>query len=155
MLDSMSPIIPANIPVIDYRRQSMVLQWNPADGTWTACDVPPSMVHGVALIRASHPGICLYARSGVLHLEVGSIQYALSSDSPLIKWSRGLASFGMRRLFTIESPAGEVLLSHAYWTAQGDEFFEWLTSRASQPQWRDANAKRWSEGLVPAVLRAS
>jgi hypothetical protein len=151
----MAPTIPPNIPVIDYRRQSMVLEWQPADGTWTAFDVPPAMVHGVALIRASQPNICLYARAGALQLQVGSFQYELAPDAPLVKWDRELASFGLRRRFTIESLTGDVLLNHAYWSGQGDEFFEWLTNRASQPEWRTESARRWSDGLEPAVLRAS
>jgi hypothetical protein len=151
----MACTITPNIPVIDFRRQGMVLQWDALDGTWTACDVPPALVHGVALIRASPPNICLYARDGRLHLQVGPDQYALSERSPRIKWSRGLASLGLRRRFIIESSAGAVLFSHAYWTGQGDDFFSWLASRTADPEWRTTSGRRWSEGVEPAVLRSS
>ena len=63
-------------------------------GTWTAYDVPPSLVHGVALIRAAQPNICVYGHAGRLRLQVGPDQYALSENSPRIKCTRGWASFG-------------------------------------------------------------
>jgi hypothetical protein len=50
----MAPDNATTIPVIDFRRHSMVLQWHALAGTWTACDNPPQLVHGIALIRASH-----------------------------------------------------------------------------------------------------
>jgi hypothetical protein len=151
----MFPTIPPNIPVIDFRRQSMVLQWSALGGTWTAFDVPPALVHGVALIRASQPNICLYARDGLLHLQVGPDQYALAESSPRIKWSRDLISLGLRRRFTIESSTGAVLFTHAYWPGQGDDFFTWLAARAADPEWRAANGRRWSAGVEPAVVRSS
>jgi len=43
------------VSVIDFRRQSMVLQWHALGGTWTACDTPPALVHGIALIHATGP----------------------------------------------------------------------------------------------------
>src|ERR1700680_4933101 len=89
-----------SIPVIDFRRHSMALQWHALGGTWTACDIPPPLVHGVALIRASEPNICVYGQAGRLRLQVGPHQYALSENSPRISCSRGLASFGFRRRFT-------------------------------------------------------
>jgi hypothetical protein len=151
----MAPTIPSGVPVIDFRRHSMVLQWHALGGTWTACDVPPALVHGVALIRASQPNICLFGMDGGLHLQVGPDQYPLSEDSPRIKWSRDLASFGLRRRFTLESSSGGVLRTHAYWAGQGDEFFSWVVARAADPQWRTANGQRWSEGVHPAELRSS
>jgi hypothetical protein len=151
----MAPTLPTSIPVIDFRRQSMFLLWNVFGGTWTACDMPPPLVHGVALILASPPNICLFARAGRLHLQVGSDQYALADDSPRIKWSRSWASFGLRWRFTVEGGAGSVLFSQSYWAGQGDDFFSWLASRAADPEWRAANARRWSEGVKPAVLRSS
>jgi hypothetical protein len=48
-----------------------------------------------------------------------------------------------------------MLLSHAYWDGQGDEFFSWLVSRAANPEWRAANARQWSVGVQPLVLRSS
>ena len=81
-----------SVSVIDFRRHGMVLQWHVLGGTWTAYDVPPSLVHGVALIRAAQPNICVYGRAGRLRLQVGPEQYALSENSPRIKCSRGWAS---------------------------------------------------------------
>jgi hypothetical protein len=119
----MGPTITSNIPVIDFRRQSMVLQWNSVNGTWVAFDDPPALVHGVALIRAAKPNICLFGRDGRLHLQVGSELYSLAEDAPRLTWSRGSATFGFRRRFTVESSDGAMLLSHAYWSGHGDEFF--------------------------------
>src|SRR5258708_6469608 len=87
----------------DSRRHSMVRHWHALGGTWTACDTPPLLVHGIALIRASQPNICVYGHAGRLRLQVGPNQYALSENSPRISCSRGLASFGFRRHFTVES----------------------------------------------------
>jgi len=150
----MAPTISPNIPVIDFRRHSMVLEWNTFGGTWTAFDIPPVLVHGIALIRASQPNICLYARDGRLHLQVGLDQYALSDSSPRIKWNRDMASLGLRRRFTLESSSGGVLFTHAYWSDQGDDFFAWLASRAADPEWRTATGRLWSEGVNAAVLRS-
>jgi hypothetical protein len=146
---------PTTIPVIDFRRQSMMLEWQPSSGTWTACDEPPALVHGVALIRAAQPNICVFGRNGRLHLQVGPDQYALSENSPRLKCTRGFASFGLRQRFVVESSTSGVLFSHVFWSGQGDDFFRWLTSRAEDPDWRSANGRRWSEGLEPAVLRSS
>lgn len=152
---NMDPAIPTNIPVIDFRRQSMVLQWHALGGTWTACDVPPGLVYGVALIQASQPNVCLYGRDDRLHLQVGPDQYALADSSPRIRWTRGLLSFGLRRRFTVESGSGSELFSHSYWTAQGKDFFSWVFKRTADPEWRQANGRRWSQGVQPGELRAS
>ena|SRR6202011_3923359 len=151
----MGPTIPSNIPVIDFRRQSMVLQWHSGSGTWTACDVPPALVHGIALIRASYPNICLFGKDGRLHLQIGPDQYPMSENSPRIKWSRGWATLGLRRRFTVESSTDGVLLRHIYWTGQANGFFSWIASRTADPEWRIANGRRWSDGVQPAVLRSS
>ena len=151
----MGPTISSSIPVIDFRRQSMVLQWNSVNGTWVAFDDPPALVHGVALIRAAKPNICLFGRDGRLHLQVGSEQYSLAADAPRLAWSRGSATFGFRRRFTVHSSDGAILLSHAYWSGQGDEFFSWLVSRAADLEWRTANARQWSDGVQPTILRSS
>src|ERR1700689_144361 len=124
------------VPVIDFRRQSMVLQWHALGGTWTACDTPPALVHGIALIRASQPNICVYGQAGRLRLQVGPSQYALSENSPRISSTRGSASFGFRRRFTVESSTGGVLYSYAYWTNQHQDFFRWLANKAADPDWR-------------------
>jgi hypothetical protein len=144
-----------SVSVIDFRRQSMVLQWHVLGGTWTAYDVPPSLVHGVALIRAAQPNMCVYAHGGRLRLQVGPNQYALSEDSPRIKCTRGWASFGLRRRFTVESPDGTLLFSHTYWTNQGEDFFRWLTARAQSSNWRLAIGRQWSDGVPAAVVRSS
>jgi hypothetical protein len=145
----------STFPVIDFRRRSMALLWDALGGTWTACEVPPALLHGVALIRASEPNICVYGQAGRLRLQVGPDQYALSENSPRISCSRGLASGGFRRRFTVESSTGGVLYSYAYWTIQHHDFFRWLASRAQDPDWRVTSARRWSEGLSAAALRSN
>jgi hypothetical protein len=142
------------IAVVDFRRQSMVLEWQSTGGTWRACDEPPMLVHGVALIRASQPNICLFAREDRLHLQVGGERYPLVDDSPRIGWRRGRATFGLRRSFTISSPGGTSLV-HTYWNNHGDDFFVWLVTRLENPEWRKVTAQRWSEGVNPAALRGS
>jgi hypothetical protein len=144
-----------SVSVIDFRRQSMVLQWHVLGGTWTAYDMPPSLVHGVALIRAAQPNICVYGHAGRLRLQVGPNQYALSENSTRIKCTRGLASFGFRRRFTVESGTGGLLFSHAYWTDQGEDFFRWLATRAQDLGWRAAIGRQWSEGVQAAALRSA
>jgi len=94
------------ISVIDFRRQSMVLQWNALGGTWTACETPPALVHGIALIRPTGPNICVYGQGGRLRLQVGPNQYALQENSPRISCTRGLPSLGFRRRFTVKSSTG-------------------------------------------------
>ena len=147
------------VPVIDYRRQSMVLQWHVLGGTWTAYDNPPSLLHGVALIRAAQPNICVYGVSGRLRLQVGPEQFALSENSPRIKCTRGLGSFGLRRRFTVESTTGGLLFSHAYWSTRwddgGEDFFRWLSDRAQDPDWRTATARRWTDGVSASALRST
>jgi hypothetical protein len=155
----MSPDNAGTVSVVDFRRQSMVLQWHVLGGTWTAYDMPPSLVHGIALIRAAQPNICVYGHGGRLRLQVGPDQFALSENSPRIKCSRGVASFGLRRRFTVESTTGGVLFSHAYWTAHltdgGEDFFRWLAARAQDPDWRTATGRRWTDGVSAPVLRAT
>jgi hypothetical protein len=141
------------IPVIDFRRHRMVLQWHASQGTWTAYDLPPPLVHGVALIRASQPNVCVYAQAGRLRLQIGPNQYALSENSPRIKCSRGLAFLGFRRRFTVESSTGGLLFSHAYWTRHGNDFFRWLAAKAEDPDWRVATGRQWSEGVESSQLR--
>jgi hypothetical protein len=142
------------ISVIDFRRHTMVLQWHALGGTWSACDEPPPLVHGVALIRASQPNICIYGQGGRLRLQVGANQYALSENSPRIRCTRGLASFGFRRRFTVESSTGGVLFSYAYWTSQRQDFFRWIAAKAEDPDWRVTSGRQWSEGVASTVLRS-
>ncbi|MGB6309540.1 MAG: hypothetical protein WBF89_17275 [Steroidobacteraceae bacterium] len=143
------------ISVVDFRRQSMVLQWHALGGTWTAYDTPPPLVHGIALIRVSQPNICVYGRAGRLRLQVGANQYALSENSPRIRCTRGWASFGFRRRFSVDSSTGGLLYSYAYWTNQHHDFFRWLASKAEDPDWRVASGRQWSEGLAATALRLS
>ena len=144
----------STVPVIDFRRRSMVLQWHALGGTWSACDVPPPLVHGIALIGASQPNICVYGVGGRLRFQVGPQQYALSENSPRISCSRGLATFGFRRRFTVESSTSGVLFSHAYWTGQQQDFFRWLAIKAEDPDWRISCGRQWSDGVPAAALRS-
>ncbi len=144
-----------SVSVIDFRRQSMILQWHVLGGTWTAYDAPPSLVHGVALIRAAQPNICVYGHGGRLRLQVGPEQFALAENSPRIKCTRGLLSLGLRRHFSVVSSTGGTLFSHAYWTNQGDDFFRWLATRARDPDWRATMGRRWSDGVPAPVLRGA
>jgi len=141
------------ISVIDFRRHGMVLQWHALAGTWTACDSPPQLVHGIALIRPDGPNICVYGHLGRLRLQVGPNQYALAENSPRITCSRGLASFGFRRRFTVKSGTGGVLFSYSYWTNQGRDFYRWLAEKAQDPDWRISSGRQWSEGVASAALR--
>jgi hypothetical protein len=131
----------------------MVLQWHVQSGTWSACDNPPLLVHGVALIRASQPNICVYGQAGRLRLQIGSDQYLLTENTPRISCVRGLASLGFRRRFTVAAGGGEVLYSHTYWTSQHHDFLRWLATQAEDPDWRIVSARQWSEGLPAAALR--
>ena len=150
----MAPDNAATISVLDFRRRGMVLHWHALGGTWTACDNPPLLVHGIALIRVSQPNICVYGHAGRLRLQVGPKQYALAENSPRINCTRGLASFGFRRRFTVESSTGGMLYSYAYWTNQHHDFFRWLATNAQDPDWRVSCGRQWSEGLAAAALRA-
>jgi hypothetical protein len=141
------------ISVIDFRRQSMVLLWHSLGGTWTACDTPPALVHGIALIRATGPNICIYGQAGRLRLQVGPNQYALAENSPRISCSRGVASFGFRRRFAVKSSTGGVLFTHSYWTNQGRDFYRWLADKAEDPDWRVSSGRQWSDGVPSATLR--
>jgi hypothetical protein len=152
MLEQM-PESTNNVSVIDFRRARLVLNWHTLGGTWTACDVPPTLVHGIALIRAAQPNICIYGQGGRLKLQVGPNQYALSESSPRIVCRRGLTSLGLRRRFLLESSAGGMLFSHSYWAGRGRDFFRWLAQHAQDPDWRTITGRQWSEGLSAAALR--
>jgi hypothetical protein len=141
------------ISVVDFRRRSMVLQWHSLGGTWTPCDTPPALVHGIALISATGPNICVYGQGGRLRLQVGPNQYTLSENSPRITCTRGIASFGFRRRFTVRSSSGDVLFNHSYWTNQGRDFYRWLADNAQDPDWRMTSARQWSDGIAAAALR--
>jgi hypothetical protein len=144
----------ASIPVIDFRRRRMTLQWNSSSGSWTAYDEPPAIVHGVCYIRANGPNICLFAEGGRLHLQVDARIYPLTYLGPRISCARSMVSMGLRRSFRLESPDGDLLYSTSYWAPQRNDFFLWLSSAERQPQWHERTALRWTEGLSPADLRA-
>lgn len=146
---------PGTVAVVDFRRHSMLLQWHVLGGTWSAYDSPPSLVHGVALIRSGQPNICLYGHGGELRLQVGPEQHTLTENAPRIQCSLGFLTFGLRRRFSVESSAGGVLFSHAYWAHLGEEFFPWIAARAQDPDWRLKIGRLWSQGVTAAVLRAS
>lgn len=143
------------ISVIDFRRRGMVLQWHSLGGTWTACESPPPLVHGIALIHPTGPNICVYGQGGRLRLQVGPNAYALAENSPRLSCTRGLASFGFRRRFTLKSSAGGVLFSYSYWTHHGRDFLRWIAEKAADPDWRIASGRQWSEGVTAAALRSS
>ncbi|MFI4890249.1 MAG: hypothetical protein ACHQIL_06935 [Steroidobacterales bacterium] len=145
-----SPIV----PVIDFRRRRMTLQWHVPSGTWTAFDEPPAIVHGVGFIRASGPNIGLYAQSGDLLLQVDTSQFMLTELMPLISCSRTLVSLGLRRRFRVESSGPGLLYGTTYWAPKKDDFFVWLASAARHPDWYRQTGERWTEGLTPAALRA-
>jgi hypothetical protein len=143
-----------SIPVIDYRRRRMALQWHIPSGTWTAFDEPPTIVHGVCYIRASGPNICLYAENGRLQLQIDARVFPLTYLEPRFRCVRSLFSVGLRRRFYLESAAGKVMYSTSYWIPQRNDFFVWLSSTEQQADWHERTTQRWTEGLNPADLRA-
>ena len=143
------------IVVIDFRRQSLMLEWNAMQGTWIGCDVPPPRAYGIALIRASPPNICVYGSKDALYLQVAAERWLLSERSPQLKCTREVASLGLRKRFSVESREGSVMSEHTFWAGQGDEFFDWLTDRAADPVWRAATGPHWSAGVEPAALRSA
>lgn len=151
MLETMSETLNA-VPVVDFRRSRLLLEWNPRSGAWTACDTPPALVHGIALIRPGQENVCLYARSGRLRLQIGAQQFTLEDTKPALSCLRPAASFGLRRVFRVELDGAE-LFSHSYWSHQGRDFFQWLADSAQTPGWRALTAQRWSDGVEAAELR--
>ena len=141
------------VPVIDYRRGRMSLQWDLATGTWSAFDEPPGLVHGVSFIRATGPNVCLYAAGDSLHLQVDQQTFALAQSGPRVACTPFLPSFGLRRSFRVEDADGTVLYRHGYWASKHNDFFRWLAAAARQPLWRAQTAARWTLGLSPASLR--
>jgi len=141
------------VPVIDFRRHSMVLEWHTLGGTWTAYDIPPPRVNGIALIRPALPNVCLYAQGGELLLQIGPNQHVLSHQATRVRCVRGFAGFGFRRRFIVDSGTGAVLYSHAYWVRRGPDFFRWIAAKAADAEWRVATGRRWSEGVPSEDLR--
>jgi hypothetical protein len=143
------------IAVVDFRRTRLVLQWHMLGGTWTPLEVPPPLVHGIALIGSAPPNLCLWSKDNVLRLQVGPEQFPLHEHSPRIHLTRGVASFGLRRRFSITVKPEGVLFSQAYWVGQGEDFYRWVAVRVQDREWRSRAARQWSDGVPPAVLRAS
>jgi hypothetical protein len=143
------------VHVIDYRRRNLMLRWHALGGTWTACEFPPPLVHGVALISALGPNICVYGQGGRLMLQIGPAQYALEEKSPRISCRGGWILFGLRRRFLVKSSNGRILFSCRYWRGHGRDFFHWLARHASNPGWRNESGKTWSDGMAPAELSRS
>jgi len=141
--------------VIDFRRQGLVLKWHRLGGTFTTFDVAPPLVHGVALIRAAQPNICMYAEAGNLLLQIGTDRYSLANHAPRITCTRELAGFGFRRRFSVRSTTNELLYDLKYWTNRGHDFFHWLAAKTKDREWRTSSARQWTEGLSPAQLRAA
>lgn len=130
----------------------MVLQWHAGGGRWTPCEIPPSLVHGVALISATGPNICVFGRAGRMLLQIGSDQYALEQNSPRITCRGGWILLGLRRRFTVRSGTGGVLYSHGYWRGRGPDFFRWIAQQAGDPDWLRVCGRQWSDGVEPAYL---
>jgi len=141
------------LPVIDFRRRRLSLQWDVATGTWSAYDEPPGIVHGVGFIRAAGPNICLYAQGGELQLQVDTQLIPISGTAPRISCTPSLPTFGLRRNFRVVAADGSLLLGIGYWASRQNDFFQWLAAAARQPDWRRRTASRWTEGLTPSVLR--
>ena len=152
MLESAPVDNSTTIPVVDFRRRSMVLQWHALSGAWTACEFPPSLVNGVALISPAGPNICVYGQGGRLLLQIGAQQYALVENSPRIACRSGWVLFGLRRHFVVRSSSGGLLFSYRYWRGQGRDFYRWFTQHAADPDWRVGCGRQWSEGVAPATL---
>jgi hypothetical protein len=144
----------ATISVIDFRRGRMVLDWHTADGTWAASDTATPLMHGIALIRASQPNICVYGLAGQLYFQAGADRFALEPDSPRLICASSLATCGLRRRFGIQGRGGETLFSVGYWSTERRDFFRWLAARAADAQWRAACGRLWSEGVPEDALRA-
>lgn len=150
----MTQDIATSVAVIDFRRHGMVLQWHTLAGTWTTYEVPPPLVHGVALIRPSQPNICVFSQADRLHLQIGVQKFVLTENSPRIKCTPGLLSLGLRRRFSVESSSGEVLFRYAYWSQKDQDFFSWLADNADNPSWLLTSALQWSQGVTSEALRS-
>jgi len=151
----LSPDNAGTVPVADFRRQSMVLQWHILGGTWTAYDTPPSLVHGVALIRAAQPNICVYGHGGRLRLQVGL------NNSPCRR-TRPDQMHARRRKLRLEASIHRrvddrgVLFSHSYWTGShgGEDFFRWFAARV-QIRLADCDGPPMERGVSAPVLRST
>lgn len=151
MLEGMSETLNP-VAVVDFRRSRLLLEWHTGSGSWTACDSPPALVHGIALIRPGQENVCLYGRGGQLKLQIGAQHFTLEETSPVLSCTRPAAGFGLRRQFRVEVDGAE-LFGHSYWSHQGRDFFQWLAGQAQTPGWRAVAAQRWSDGVEAGELR--
>ena len=156
MLAGMASDNAGTVSVIDFRRQSMVLQWHVLGGTWTAYDVPPSLVHGVALIRARPAE----------HLRVRPRRpVAPAGRTEAVRAVREFAAHQMharhRRVsaFAGASPSNRAPAACCSATRIGPIkariFSAGWRRRAQDPDWRVAVGRQWSEGVAAPVLRSS
>ena len=120
----------ATIPVVDFRRQSMVLQWHALGGTWTACDTPPAA-------GARH---CVDPRHAAQYLRLWTRRHACGCRSARtnMRWRKIRRESAARAAwqasaFAGASPSrsstGGMLFSHSYWTNQAQDFFRWLADQ--------------------------
>ncbi len=130
----------------------MVLHWHSPGGTWTPCEFPPALVHGIALISPPSPSMCVFGQAGRLLLQIGANQYALTETSPRITCRRGWILLGLRRRFMVRASSGALLYNHSYWRGQGRDFYSWLAQHAGNPQWRMVCGRQWSQGVEPSTL---
>ena len=107
-----------SIPVIDFRRHSMVLEWHALGGTWTAYDTPPPLVHGVALIRPRIPTSACWARRPIAPANWSEPVRTGGKLAPHHCAAAAWRVSDLRRRFTVESSTGGVLYSYAYWTSK-------------------------------------
>jgi hypothetical protein len=145
---------PAILAVIDFRRRRMILDWHTADGTWTASDTAAPLLHGIALIRASQPNICVYGLAGQLYFQAGTTRFRLEADTPRLTLASALPTFGFRRRFDVAGRGGETLFGIRYWSTERRDFFQWLTARAADAAWRRACGTLWSDGVAEDALRS-
>lgn len=132
----------------------MSVRWNIGTNSWTAHEEAPALVHGIAMIRATLPSICLYGFEDQLHLQLGGEHFLLTADQPQISCSKELLSGGLRRIFTLQA-VGTALYTERYWALSGPDFFALLAHKSADPDWRSTSAKLWSAGIDSAQLRQS
>ncbi len=140
MLRAWPPRTPAQFRSSIFVARAWCCSGTCSGGTWTAYDVPPSLVHGVALIRSAQPNICVYGHGGRLRLQVGTepiraVRELAAHQVHAGAW-RVLAFAGASR--SNPEHRRHVCSATRYWTNQGEDFFRWLAARAQDPDWRVA-----------------
>ena len=137
------------ISVIDFRRHSMVLQWHALGGTWTACDTPPALVHGIALIRASRTqylrvwsGRALAPAGRPESIRVGGkfAAHQLHARLGQLRISPALHRRDRAPAACCSAiPIGPIKARISY---------RWLADKAEDPDWRVTSGRQWSEGVL-------